>query len=77
MPTKTPNALLHGTLDALILKTLAGGPRHGAGRRMDYATTDAETIASAIAADIGRTVDYRPVTNDGATRAASLIAELV
>ena len=51
--------------------------RHGAGRRMDYATTDAETIASAIAADIGRTVDYRPVTNDGATRAASLIAELV
>ena len=29
MSTKTPNALLHGTLDALILKTLAGGPRHG------------------------------------------------
>ena len=29
MPVKTPNALLHGTLDALILKTLAGGPRHG------------------------------------------------
>jgi transcriptional regulator len=29
MSEKTPNALLHGTLDALILKTLAGGPRHG------------------------------------------------
>jgi PadR family transcriptional regulator len=29
VPTKTPNALLHGTLDALILKTLTGGPRHG------------------------------------------------
>ena len=29
MPYKSPNALLHGTLDALILKTLAGGPRHG------------------------------------------------
>jgi PadR family transcriptional regulator, regulatory protein PadR len=29
MPDKTPNALLHGTLDALILKTLAGGPLHG------------------------------------------------
>jgi transcriptional regulator len=28
---KAPNALLHGTLDALILKTLAGGPRHGYG----------------------------------------------
>ena len=29
MPGKPPNALLHGTLDALILKTLTGGPRHG------------------------------------------------
>jgi PadR family transcriptional regulator len=28
-PSKTPNALLHGALDALILKTLARGPRHG------------------------------------------------
>ncbi len=29
MGPKTPNALLHGTLDALILKTLKGGPLHG------------------------------------------------
>ena len=29
MPLKTTNALLHGTLDALILKTLVSGPRHG------------------------------------------------
>jgi transcriptional regulator len=29
MPDKTPNSLLHGTLDALILKTLASGPLHG------------------------------------------------
>ena len=29
MPSKTSNALLHGTLDALILKTLEHGPRHG------------------------------------------------
>jgi transcriptional regulator len=28
-PPKTPNALLHGTLDALILKTLTRGPSHG------------------------------------------------
>ena len=28
---KPPNALLHDTLDALILKTLAAGPRHGYG----------------------------------------------
>lgn len=29
MADKTPNTLLHGSLDALILKTLSGGPRHG------------------------------------------------
>jgi transcriptional regulator len=28
-PSKTPNALLHGALDALILKTLTRGPSHG------------------------------------------------
>jgi PadR family transcriptional regulator len=28
-PAKPPNALLHGALDALILKTLARGPSHG------------------------------------------------
>ena len=28
-PAKTPNALLHGALDALILKTLTRGPSHG------------------------------------------------
>jgi transcriptional regulator len=27
----TKNALLHGTLDALVLKTLSAGPRHGYG----------------------------------------------
>src|SRR6476620_1242435 len=29
MLPKTPNALRHGALDALILKTLARGPSHG------------------------------------------------
>jgi PadR family transcriptional regulator, regulatory protein PadR len=29
MPAKLPNSLLHGSLDALILKTLESGPRHG------------------------------------------------
>jgi transcriptional regulator len=28
-PSKPPNALLHGALDALIMKTLSRGPRHG------------------------------------------------
>lgn len=28
-PAKSPNALLHGALDALILMTLTRGPLHG------------------------------------------------
>ena len=42
----TDNALLHGTLDALILKTLAGGPRHGYGiaRYLEEATDGAMRI---------------------------------
>jgi predicted glycosyltransferase len=51
--------------------------RHGAGRRMDYATSDPDAIADAIAAEIGRAVEYRPVGTGGAARAASLIAELL
>jgi predicted glycosyltransferase len=51
--------------------------RYRAGRRMDYATSDPDTIADAITAEIGRAVDYRPVETDGAARAASLIAELL
>jgi pimeloyl-ACP methyl ester carboxylesterase/predicted glycosyltransferase len=51
--------------------------RHRAGRRMDYATSDPDVIAQAIATELGRPVDYRPVETDGATRAARLIAELL
>jgi pimeloyl-ACP methyl ester carboxylesterase/predicted glycosyltransferase len=51
--------------------------RHHAGRRMDYAASDPDAIADAIAAEVGRTVAYRPVDSDGAARAASLIAELL
>jgi pimeloyl-ACP methyl ester carboxylesterase/predicted glycosyltransferase len=51
--------------------------RHGAGRRMDYDEIQPETLAEAIAAEIGRDVSYRPVTHDGAARAASLLAEML
>jgi pimeloyl-ACP methyl ester carboxylesterase/predicted glycosyltransferase len=51
--------------------------RHGAGRRMDFATATPEAIAAAIAAEICAEVDYLPVTTDGAARAAALIAELL
>jgi PadR family transcriptional regulator PadR len=42
----TETTLLHGTLDALVLKTLSGGPRHGYGiaRYLEEATGGAVTI---------------------------------
>jgi predicted glycosyltransferase len=51
--------------------------RYGGGRRMDYATSDPDAIAEAIALEIDRPIAYRPVASDGAARAAALIAELV
>jgi pimeloyl-ACP methyl ester carboxylesterase/predicted glycosyltransferase len=51
--------------------------RYGAGRAMDYDTATPETIADAIAAEIGREVSYQPVETDGAARAAARIAELL
>ena len=44
MAAKTPNALLHGTLDALILKTLTGGPRHGYAIATSIEVASAETV---------------------------------
>ena len=51
--------------------------RYGAGRCMDYDASPPEVIAAAIAEEIDRPVDYRPVESDGAARAAALIAPLV
>jgi pimeloyl-ACP methyl ester carboxylesterase/predicted glycosyltransferase len=51
--------------------------RYGAGRCMDYATTDPDALAAAIVDTIGRPVTYRDVETDGAARAAELIAELL
>ena len=42
---KSPNALLHGTLDALVLKTLADGPRHGYAIARYIEDTTAEAVA--------------------------------
>jgi predicted glycosyltransferase len=50
---------------------------YGAGRCMDYDRETPETIAAAIAREIGREVDTRPVETDGALRAAERIAELL
>jgi pimeloyl-ACP methyl ester carboxylesterase/predicted glycosyltransferase len=51
--------------------------RYGAGRAMDFAADGPDEIAAAIAEEIGRRVDYRPVDTQGAARAAASIAELV
>ena len=47
-PAKSPNALLHGALDALILKVLSRGPNHG------YAVARAieDTTGEALLVDI-------------------------
>ena len=51
--------------------------RYGAGRRMDFEESTPDDIAAAIADEIGRGVDYRPVETDGARRAAERIAEVL
>jgi predicted glycosyltransferase len=51
--------------------------RYGAGRRMDFDSATPDVIADAIASEIGREVDYRPVETDGARRAAEKIADLL
>jgi pimeloyl-ACP methyl ester carboxylesterase/predicted glycosyltransferase len=51
--------------------------RHRAGRRMRFDAATPGALAAAIAEEIGREVDYRPVPADGAGRAAALIAELI
>ena len=50
--------------------------RYRAGRCMDIDVSP-ETIAAAIAEEIGRDVDYLPVGTDGARRAAERIAEML
>jgi pimeloyl-ACP methyl ester carboxylesterase/predicted glycosyltransferase len=51
--------------------------RHRAGRAMDFATHGADEIAAAIADEIAREVDYRPVDAGGAARAAASIGDLL
>ena len=54
------------------LERYGAGPAHGL--RRPTAPTRSPT---AIAEEIGREVDYRPVETDGAARAAALIADLL
>lgn len=51
--------------------------RYGAGRRVDYATTDPDSIAAAIVDELRRPTMSRPVESDGAIVAAELLAEML
>ena len=51
--------------------------RYRAGRCMDYDAATPAGIAAAIASEICRDVDYRPVATDGAARAATMLASLL
>ena len=51
--------------------------RYGAGRAMDFDRDGPAEIAAAIAEEIGRNVNYRPVDASGASRAATAIAQLL
>jgi transcriptional regulator len=44
MAEKAPNAMLHGTLDALILKTLAAGALHGYAIAKSIEDASGETV---------------------------------
>ena len=47
--------------------------RYRAGVRMDFDATGPEDLAGAIAENIGKSVNYLPVTTDGAKKAAFMI----
>ena len=66
-----------GTTSSRTSTSGTGSSGYGAGRRMDFDADGPDEIAAAIAEEIGRETDYRPVATDGAARAAALIAELL
>lgn len=51
--------------------------RHRAGRRLDYADLTPESLATAIAEEIGRRPGHRPVRPGGAGRVAAMLGEML
>jgi UDP:flavonoid glycosyltransferase YjiC (YdhE family) len=51
--------------------------RYGAGRRIDYATTDPDALAAAMVDELRRQPTGNPVEQDGAVRAASLLLDML
>jgi hypothetical protein len=81
---RVPRRDLGQAPDPAFIRGQAGADPRGhrlaqyrAGRRLDYAAADPEYLAQAIATEIDRPVDHRPVETGGASRAAALLAELL
>jgi hypothetical protein len=51
--------------------------RYGAGRCMEFDAATPDVIAQAMTEELSRPIAYRPIDPKAATRAASLIAELI
>jgi predicted glycosyltransferase len=51
--------------------------QYGAGRRMEYQSSDPDRIAAAMVEELARPVAFRPVEANGAARAAAMLAELL
>jgi predicted glycosyltransferase len=51
--------------------------QYGAGRRMEYQSSDPDRIAAVMVEELARPVAFRPVEADGAARAAAMLAELL
>jgi pimeloyl-ACP methyl ester carboxylesterase/predicted glycosyltransferase len=51
--------------------------RHGAGRAMDYDVADPDTLAEALVHELEHPRSYLPVAEDGAKRAAAMLAEVL
>ena len=51
--------------------------RHKAGVKMEYSQTTPEILAEKVIANLGKNVDYPPITMQGAQKAAQLICELL
>ena len=51
--------------------------RYGAGRCVDHASVDAESLTEAVLEQLDSSGEYLAVPTGGATRAATMLAELI
>jgi len=51
--------------------------RHQAGIRMEYSQTTPETLADMVISNLGKEVNYPPISANGVQKAAQYISELI